>query len=325
LVGEYLDQSNSGQKQKGAKMSSRPVVAIQGIAGAFHEIAARCYFGDGIAVLPSESFIELFRSVTEGKADFGIVAIENSVSGSLLPNYALLRDSGHRIHGEIYLRISQNLLGLPGQKVEELREVHSHPMAIAQSRDFFDNYPAIRFVEASDTASSAKRVAEEKLAGTGAIGSELAAGMYGLEILAAGIETNKRNYTRFLIVSPDAAEENGSEGADKASLCFTLPHKVGALSHVLATLAFYGIDLTKIQSLPIIGREWEYLFYIDVVFKDYERYRQSLTAIAPLTDTMDVLGEYRQGDNSYEQVHHQLDDGPLAAGACSEAEDRKHG
>ncbi|MDT8388882.1 MAG: prephenate dehydratase [Lentisphaeria bacterium] len=280
-------------------------VAIQGVAGAFHDIAARRYFGDHIRPVASETFADLFNHVSAGRADFGVVAIENSVAGSLLPNYTLLRDAGQHIHGEIYLRISQNLLGLPGQKIDDLKEVHSHPMAIAQSRVFFEKYPRIKFVEAADTASSAARIAREKLRDIGGIGSELAAEIYGLDILAAGIETNPRNYTRFLIVSPDACKEDWEEEPDKASLCFTLPHKVGALSHILATLAFYGIDLTKIQSLPIIGKEWEYLFYIDVVFTDYERYRQSITAITPLCDTLEILGEYHQGDNSYEQVHHQ--------------------
>lgn len=280
-------------------------VAIQGVAGAFHEIAARRYFGEHIQPVPSDTFADLFKHVSAGQADFGIVAIENSVAGSLLPNYTLLRDAGHYIHGEIYLRISQNLLGLPGQKIDDLKEVHSHPMAIAQSHLFFEKYPHIKFVEASDTASSAARIVQENLRDIGGIGSELAAEIYGLDILAGGIETNPRNYTRFLIVSPDKCKEEWEEEPDKASLCFTLPHKVGALSHVLATLAFYGIDLTKIQSLPIIGKEWEYLFYIDVVFTNYERYRQSITAITPLCDTLDILGVYHQGDNSYEQVHHQ--------------------
>lgn len=298
-----MDTSESDVKTGGI------TVAIQGVPGAFHEIAARRYFGDHITPVPSETFEDLFRHISRGQADYGIVAIENSVAGSLLPNYTLLRDAGHYIHGEIYLRISQNLLGLPGQKIAGLKEVHSHPMAIAQSRLFFEKYPHIKFVEASDTASSAARIAREHLHDVGGIGSELAAEIYGLDILAAGIETNPRNYTRFLIVSPDTCKEDWEEEPDKASLCFTLPHKVGALSHILATLAFYGIDLTKIQSLPIIGREWEYLFYIDVVFADYERYRQSVTAITPLCDTLDILGEYHQGDNSYEQVHHQDSEG----------------
>jgi len=196
-------------------------------------------------------------------------------------------------------------MALPGQRIDALTEVHSHPMAIAQSRQFFDAYPDIRLIESSDTASSAKRIADHRLAGIGAIGSELAADLYGLEIIAPGIETNHRNYTRFLIVSSEERQADWEEPANKASLCFSLPHTVGSLSHVLSTLAFYGIDLTKIQSLPIIGKEWQYLFYIDVVFTDFPRYRQALSAIRPLTDIFQVLGEYHQGDRSYEQVHHQ--------------------
>lgn len=303
--------------------SSRTRVAIQGVPGAFHDIAARCYFGEAITLVPSESFAQLFTAVSAGEADYGVVAIENSVSGSLLTNYVLLGETGHHIHGEIYLRISQNLLGLPGQRIEDLKEVHSHPMAIAQSRTFFEKYPHIRLVEASDTASSARRIAAEKLIDIGGIGSELAARMYGLEILARGIETNRRNYTRFLIVSPDARPADWEEPPDKASLCFSLPHKVGALSHILSTLAFYGMDLTKIQSLPIIGREWQYLFYVDVVFADFARYRQALAAMTPLTETTTVLGEYHQGGKSYEQVHHQVADENLNRASDGRQEPRQ--
>jgi prephenate dehydratase len=267
---------------------------------------ARNYFGDDVEIVPAESFIEMFATLERNDADYAVMAIENTVAGSILPNYALLRDSHCRIVGEIYLRISHNLVAVPGQTIDEIREVRSHPMAIGQCRDFFEKYPHIALIESADTASSARRVAEENLKGVGAIASSLAAQMYGLDTLARDIETHRKNYTRFLIVT-DELNAVHDKDVDKASLCFSLPHEVGSLSSVLSVIAFYRLDLTKIQSLPIIGREWQYLFYVDVTFEDFVRYRQALSAIRPLTEIFQILGEYRQGRNSFEQVHHQLE------------------
>jgi prephenate dehydratase len=288
--------SENGQKR----------VTIQGIEGSFHDIVARNYFDESIDIVPAENFIEMFATLARNDADYAVMAIENTVAGSILPNYALLRDSRCRIVGEIYLRISHNLLALPGQSIDDIREVRSHPMAISQCRTFFKKYPHIKLVEAADTASSARAVAMEKRPDVGAIASSRAASLFGLEALARDIETHRKNYTRFLIVT-DELNAVHDKNVDKASLCFSLPHAVGSLSSVLSVIAFYRLDLTKIQSLPIIGKEWQYLFYVDVVFEDFVRYRQALSAIRPLTDIFQILGEYRQGRKSFEQVNHQLE------------------
>ncbi len=271
--------------------------AIQGIAGSFHDQAAREYFPEReVELVACEAFEDLFEVVRKGKADVAVMAIENTVAGSLLPNYALLRESEFTIFGEIFLRISQHLMALPGQTIGDITEAYSHYMAIAQTRNFFRSYPGIRLIEADDTAASAKRVSDNRLAHQAAIAGERAAEMYGLEIIARGIETNKRNFTRFLLMyKPNGVHPFLSEQPDKASLSFTLPHETGSLSHVLSIFSFYRISLTKIQSIPIIGQEWEYHFLIDLTFDDPARYRQSLDAIRPLTHELTILGEYNQG------------------------------
>ena len=276
-------------------------VSIQGGYGAFHEIAARKYFqGINLDIVPCDTFIDLFESVAEGKADSAVVAIENSVAGSLIPNYALLSRSELKITGEVYLRIVQNLIGLPGQSLEDIREVHSHPMAILQCHDFLAplRQRGVKIVESIDTALSAKWIREEKRAGIAALASDLAADMYGLEVIAESVESNKRNFTRFLIVEPGKSTESSNvhESTDKASVCFTLSHKVGSLSQVLSVLAYYKINLTKIQSLPIVGKEWEYFFYLDVLYDDFDMYKKALSAIHPLIDQLEILGEYRSGE-----------------------------
>ncbi|MFA6127319.1 MAG: prephenate dehydratase [Bacteroidales bacterium] len=273
--------------------------AIQGIAGSFHDQAAREYFPDrDVELIPCDAFEDLFNAVRTGQADVAAMAIENTVAGSLLPNYALLRSSGFTIFGEIFLRISQHLMALPGQTMEDITEVYSHYMAIAQTRNFFRPYPGIRLIEADDTAASAKRVAEKGQAGLAAIAGERAAEMYGLEILAREIETNKRNFTRFLMIyKPNGIQPFKVDQPDKSSLSFTLPHETGSLSQVLSIFSFYRISLTKIQSIPIIGQEWEYHFLIDLTFDDPIRYRQALDAIRPLTHELTILGEYIQGNH----------------------------
>lgn len=270
-------------------------IAIQGGFGAFHEIAARAYFEtDKIEIVPRNTFRDLFKTLKERKADYGIMAIENSVAGSILPNYTLIMESKRKIVGEIFLRINQNLVAYPGQKISDIKEVYSHPMAILQCQVFFDKYPEIRLIESLDTALSAKDISDKKQLGVGAIASSLAAEKYNLEILADGIETNKMNYTRFLILS-----ENGNlnpvEENNKTSLFFSLSHKIGSLSKILSTLSFYNLNLTKIQSMPIVGKEWEYHFYVDMLYEDETLYRQALKAIKPFTGELGILGEYKKG------------------------------
>jgi len=289
-------------KQKRKKIS----VAIQGIRGSFHEIAALEYFSDSeIEVLPCDTFSELFTLLSDGRTDFGIVAFENSVAGSILPNYELLRRSGLPVTGEICIRIRQNLVALPGQQVSDIREIHSHPMAIQQCSLFVNEMRerGVKVVEAVDTALSARIISEEHHYGSGAIASSNAAGIYSLAILQKEIEDDSLNFTRFLIISGSATAADNIEKharSDKAMVCFSLPHKVGSLSQVLSVLAFYQISLTKIQSLPIVGRPWEYMFHIDLIYSDYERYRQALDAIRPLTEGLEVVGEFRHGLMPYE-------------------------
>ena len=269
-------------------------VAIQGVKGCFHEQAARLFYEDHghivLDIIECATFEGLYKSLSSGMADAAVMAIENTVSGGLLPNFELLRRYDRKIKGEVFLRIQQNLMALPGQKIEDIKEVRTHYMAINQTREFFKDYPWIRLVESEDTAKSAAEVAEQGLAGVGAVASELAAELYGLEVLAPGIETYKQNFTRFLIFD-DSLEVDRSK-VDKSSMCFTLPHTPGSLAHVLTILSFYGMNLTRIQSLPIPGQEWQYFFYVDIKFDDYTRYEQALAAVRPLMEDLTILGEY---------------------------------
>ena len=275
-------------------------VTIQGEPGCFHEEAARRYFGDEpIEIVPCRTFEAQFERMRHEGSLLGIVAIENTIAGSLLQNHELLRRSESQIIGECKLRISHVLAALPGQRVTDIREVHSHPIALMQCGDFLKTLPGMKIVERDDTAGSAREIAEGRLAGTAAICGADAARLYGLEILRRGIETNKHNFTRFLLLADErrAAEFADPAHTDKASLLFTLPHTRGSLSKVLTVLSFYDINLTKIQSLPIIGREWEYRFYVDVTFDDPMRYRQAIDAARPLTSDFRILGEYAECPN----------------------------
>ena len=269
-------------------------VAIQGVKGCFHEQAARQFYQDHGHIVPEivecATFNGLYRSMDLGEADAAVMAIENTVSGGLLPNFELLRKYDRKIRGEVFLRIQQNLMALPGQTIEDIKEVRTHYMAINQTREFFKNYPWIRLVESEDTAKSAAEVAQLGLKGVGAVASELAAQLYGLEILAESIETYKQNFTRFLIF--DDALEVDKTKVNKASMCFTLSHTPGSLAHVLTILSFYGMNLTRIQSLPIPGQEWQYFFYVDIKFDDHMRYEQALAAVRPLMEDLNILGEY---------------------------------
>lgn len=272
-------------------------VTIQGVTGCFHEAAARNYFkGEDIETVPCTSFTELFSTMAKESDLYGIMAIENTIAGSLLQNHELLRASDLQIIGEYKLRISHVLAVLPGQTIDDITEVNSHPIALMQCGDFLKQHPSLKVVEKDDTAGSAKEIVEKSLTGHAAICGELAAKLYGLDILYKGIETNKRNSTRFLVlcdgnrIDPSVSNKE----INKASLVLSLPHTHGSLSKILTIFSFYDINLTKIQSMPIIGCEWEYRFYIDVTFDDYVRYKQSLTAIMPLTKSFKILGEYKE-------------------------------
>lgn len=272
-------------------------VTIQGVAGCFHDAAARKYFaGQDIEPVECETFASMFDILRDDASLYGILAIENTIAGSLLQNHELLRQSNLQIIGEQKMRISHVLAALPGETLDTLTEVNSHPIALMQCEAFLRNHPNLRKVEKFDTAGSAKEIAEQRLTGHAAVCGKFAADLYGLQTLQEGIETNKRNFTRFLILAdPVTAGDTGTaEEPDIASVVFTLPHTQGALSKVLTIFSFYDMNLSKIQSLPIIGREWEYRFYVDLTFDDVARYRQAIAAARPLTNDFRILGEYRQ-------------------------------
>ena len=276
-------------------------VAIQGIAGSYHDIAAHNYFeGEEVETLPCDTFRDVINTIKKDPSILGLMSIENTIAGSLLQNHELIRESGFSIIGEYKLRISHSLVALPGTSIHDIKEVNSHPIALMQCTEFLDTLPNAKVVEMEDTAGSARWIAEKQLEGHAAICGKLAAEIYHMEVLAEGIETNKRNFTRFLAIADRWTADEIMRNVDKnkASLVFALPHTSGSLSKVLSVLSFYDMNLTKIQSLPIIGREWEYLFYINLTFTDYLRYRQALDAIRPLTKDFQILGEYAEGRQS---------------------------
>ena len=273
-------------------------IAIQGIIGSFHDIAAHQYFeGEQIELICCSTFEQVFENIKRDPTVIGMLAIENTIAGSLLHNYELLRDSGTTVVGEHKLHISHSIVCLPEDNWETLTEVNSHPVALMQCRDFLSNHPEMKIVEAEDTAGAAEFISKNHLTGHAAICSKFAAPLYGMKVLEEGIEDNKHNFTRFLVVcNPRKADFlRPIEKSNKSSMVFSLPHEEGSLSQVLSILSFYKINLTKIQSLPIIGKEWEYLFYVDVTFDNLTRYRQSVDAITPLTKELKILGEYTDG------------------------------
>jgi len=278
-------------------------VAIQGTLGSYHDIAAHHYFeGEEIQLICCPDFEEVFHAIKKDSQTIGMLAIENTIAGSLLHNNELLRQNGVQIIGEYKLRISHCFVCLPEEDWEDITEVNSHPIALMQCREFLSQHPKIKIVEAEDTALSAEIIQKENLKGHAAICSKAAAELYGMKILKEGIETNKHNFTRFLVVADpwqaDEMNRHRKEEINKASMVFTLPHTEGSLSQVLSILSFYHINLTKIQSLPIIGREWEYQFYIDIAFDNVLKYKQSVAAITPLTKELKILGEYEDGKSN---------------------------
>ncbi len=278
-------------------------ITIQGVAGCYHDAAAHLYFDkQEILTVECDTFPTMFETLANDASLLGVVAIENTIAGSLLQNHELLRQSNLHIIGELKLRISHVLASLPGQNIDELTEVNSHPMALMQCEQFLRRHPNLKIVERLDTAGSAKEIAENNLSGHAAVCGEYAAELYGLSILEKSIETNKRNFTRFLVVAdPLLASEIGpsEHEIDKASIVFTLPHTHGELSKVLTIFSFYDINLSKIQSTPIIGREWEYRFYVDLTFDSLVRYHQAIDAVRPLIKDLKVLGEYSEAKITY--------------------------
>jgi prephenate dehydratase len=273
-------------------------IAIQGEKGCFHEMAARQFFiNDEIEILPCSTFDATLDSVKEGKADLAIMAIENARSGSILYNYSLIRESGLKMLGEHNLRIKQNLMALPGQIISDIRQVRSHPIALAQCMTFLNRYPEITLVESDDTAGSARLIAEHRLKKIAAIASSNAAEIYGLEIIAEGIETYKKNYTRFLVIG---SADKGNNNGNKVSICFATGHKPGSLAAVLVKLAEMNINLSKIQSVPRLNGEWEYMFYLDLELPDTSDLGVIKSVLENYTSNLEILGIYNKGDMLYE-------------------------
>jgi len=273
-------------------MSKR--VSIQGYEGSFHQVAAQLFHGRQVEVITCDTFREVVQIASSKKeSDGGVMAIENSIAGSILPNYNLLQKSNLKIVGEIYLQIRQNLLVNPGVQLEDIREVHSHTMALQQCYDFLDKHKW-KLVETDDTALSARTIHQHKSKHVAAIASRLAAELYGLDVLAPNIHTMKNNYTRFLMLEREETVLSVTD-ADKASLTFHTDHSKGSLVKVLSRIAAGGINLSKLQSFPIPGTDFKYAFHADMEFDDRDQFDQVLKEIAPLTEAVKVYGVYKRG------------------------------
>lgn len=272
-------------------------IAIQGIKGSFHDIASHHYFeGEEIELICCGTFEQVFENLEKDDEVVALVAIENTIAGSLLHNYELLRDASATIVGEHKLHIEHSIMCLPDDSWDDLQEVNSHPVALMQCRDFLSRHPELKVVEVEDTAGAAADISQRQMAHHAAICHKDAARIYGMKVLEEGIETNKHNYTRFLVLASQqqADKLRDVKQTNKASLVFSLPHEEGSLSAILSVLSFYKLNLTKIQSLPIIGKEWQYLFYVDLKFNDNTRFHQAVDAILPLTSELKILGEYNE-------------------------------
>ena len=279
-------------KQRDEKKPYR--VSIQGYEGSFHQVAARQFFGKDVEVIPCASFREVVKiASSKQESDGGVMAIENSIAGSILPNYNLLQKSSLKITGELYLQIKQQLLVNPGVKAEDIREVHSHPMAIQQCLEYLDKYNW-KLIETEDTALSAKLVHQHHSKHIAAIASKLAAELFQLEVLAPNIHTMKNNYTRFLILQREDKSSPLRE-ADKASINFHTDHSRGSLARVLTRIAEGGINLSKLQSFPIQGSDFKYSFHADMEFDSISQFEKVLSEIKPHTDSLKILGVYKKG------------------------------
>ena len=270
-------------------------IAIQGIAGSFHEDAAQNYFGDEkIEIVECRSFQSVCELIDADKVDIAVMAIENSIAGSILQNYSLIRDFHLRVIGEIYIHIQMNLMMQPGGKKEDIKTIYSHPIAIRQCAEYIEKYfPNVRIRENQDTAASGKLLVEENLMDAAAIGNLRTAELYGLNVLDTGIESNKKNYTRFWILSKHS---NQSELNNKASLCFEVGHYYGALARVLNIFAENKINLNKIQSVPILGKPNEYTMHVDIEWDEIANYERAIHLILKNVSSMSILGEYIRGE-----------------------------
>ena len=267
-------------------------VAIQGIEGSFHHIVSQIYFEEPVVVQPYLSFSEVVESLLSKTSDVAVMALENSIAGSIIPNYAYINDQDLLITGECFLEIQHNLMALNGQSIQEIKEVFSHPMALLQCKEFFKQHPHIKLIEDTDTAEVAKRISEGQLQGVAAIASAQAAQLFGLEILANSIQTIKHNETRFVIVERNQIEQNTAT-INKASVKFLLDHKRGSLAAMLNVMSDCNLNLTKIQSLPKIDTPWKYAFFVDITFDTYSDYEKGKAIMKLMAEEFKILGEYK--------------------------------
>ena len=274
-------------------MKKNQKIAIQGNLWSFHHVVVKKYYKTNFELVVCETFDDSVKALLNGTANQAVMAIENSIAGSIIPNYALIDRNQLQIIGEYSLSINHQLMAFPGQKIEDIKEVHSHPMALLQCKDFFHQYPNIRLVEAEDTADEAKRISENKLHGIGAIASQEAADFYGMQVLASSIQTIINNVTRFVIIQ-NSGQLIAKESINKASLKFKLDHQRGSLAAVLNVMSDCQLNLTKIQSLPVIKTPGKYAFFVDVTFEDFTHYEKARKLIAIMASEFKILGEYRQ-------------------------------
>lgn len=267
-------------------------IAIQGIKGSNHHQVAKDFFGDDIELLECMTFDAIIDHLLDGTADKGIMAIENSIAGSIIPNYNLVYHNNIHVIGEHYLSIHHNLMVLKGSTMADVKEVHSHPMALLQCKEFFKDHPHIKLVESVDTAETAKRIKEGKLANIAAIAPKMAADLYDLNIIAPEIQTIKNNATRFIILKKQN-KVLPKEEINKASLRFMTDHKRGSLATVLNVMSDCNMNLTKIQSLPVIETPWKYAFFVDVTFEEYDHFSKAKSLLEIMAEDFTVLGEYK--------------------------------
>lgn len=269
-------------------------IAIQGFTGSFHAMAAQKYFGSGHELVMCDSFFNLFKALRIGEADAAVMAIENTIAGTILFNYTLLKESNCYIGGETYLRIEHALLALPGQTIADIKEVRSHPMALMQCMRFFANHAHIKLVEDKDTALMAEQIAQRQSIGIAAIADKSVAPLFGLEVLQQNIEDSAHNYTRFLILNKD--KDHRMQGQfNKATLSFSLTHEIGSLSHVLKVFSDHKLNLATIQSTPYVGNAWEYFFHTDIEFEDMTTFEAAIHKVRQYTTSFRILGMYNKG------------------------------
>lgn len=273
-------------------------VAIQGFTGSFHAIATEKYFGSEQELVMCDSFVNLFKALDSGEAEYAVMAIENTIAGTILFNYSLLRNSPYQIIGETFLRIEHCLLALKDQSLNDIVEVKSHPMALMQCIKFFSKYPSIKLIESIDTAYMAELIAKDQTKGVAAIAGAGVAEKFGLQILQSNIEDSERNFTRFLVLSNDANKQlfkKPQNEINKATLSFSLAHEIGGLSRVMQVFLENEINVMSFNSTPYVGSEWEYFFNTDIIFDNYENYKKAILSLEKTAKSVKVLGEYSNG------------------------------